>query len=249
MKSTILSLAVLASLLATLITQSQTTEENPNPKAEANLPRQIRIQAEFIEMPEPLYTKLMATPRTSTNDTALRAKCAELISAGDAHIRESMAVTALPGQTATTESISELIYPTEYDPGEMPNEVNGVAPGPNTQWATPPTPASFDTKNLGSTFEVEAKIADDNSFIEVRCTPTIVYHVDTLNYGAEKISGAAGPIEMPVFFVLTCQTEAVLVPGQPTIIATLSPPNEKGFPDSTRKILVFLRADILTVGK
>ncbi|MCX8239464.1 MAG: hypothetical protein OSB05_11655 [Akkermansiaceae bacterium] len=33
----------------------------------------IRVQAEFIEMPEATYTKLISIPRTPTNDTDLRA--------------------------------------------------------------------------------------------------------------------------------------------------------------------------------
>lgn len=252
MKSTILTLAILSSLLATLILKSQSPTEDFDPLGEVaaeDLPRMIRVHTEFIEMPHATYTKLLSKPSTSANDTALRAECAKLVAKGDARIIESLCVTAFPGQSATTESIAEYIYPTEYDPGEVPSEVNGNPPGPDTPWGSPPNPTSFETKNTGSTFEVEAQIDANDDFIELRFTPTLVYLEDTLNWGADKHSGAAGPVLMPQFYVLSVKTGASLVDGQTTMVAGLSPQNDKGFIDTSRKIMVFTRADIITVGK
>ena len=250
MKSTILTLAVLASILATLITKSQTPTEEFDPLGEIDdLPKVIRVQTEFIEMPHATYTKLMAKPRTSANDSGLRAECAKLVKAGEAGVLETMCVVALPGQSATVESVSEFIYPTEYDPGELPNKINGEAVNGNHPIGSPPTPTAFETKNTGSTLEVEAQIDFNSSIVELLMTPTIVYHVDTINWGAEKISGAAGPVEMPTFYVLSVKTGTTLVSGQAQMVAALSPKDENGATDSTRKIMVFVRADILTVGK
>jgi len=252
MKSTILTLAVLASLLATLILKSQSPTEDFDPLGEAataDLPRMVRVHTEFIEMPHATYTRLVSKPSTSANDTALRAECAKLVAAGEAGVLESFCATVIPGQAVTTESIAEYIYPTEYDPGEVPNKVNGQAPGPDTQWGSPPNPTSFEIKNTGSTFEVEAQIDQNESFIELRFTPTLVYLADILNWGADKRSGAAGPVEMPQFYVLSVKTGATLVDGQTTLMGALSPQNEKGFIDTSRKIMVFTRADLIVVGK
>lgn len=253
MKSIILSLAVLSSLLATLVLQSQTPTEDFDPLgevADADLPKMIRVHAEFIEMPQATYTELLSKPSTSANDTQLRAECAELIAGGEARLVESMSVTAIPGQAATVESIAEYIYPTEYDPGEVPQEVNGIPPGPDAMaLGSPPNPTAFDIKNTGSTLEVEAQIDVNETFIELRFTPTIVYFVDNLNYGADEHRGAAGPILMPQFYVLSVRTGASLINGQPTMVAAHSPKNEEGFTDSSRKIMLFMRADLLTVGK
>jgi len=260
MKSTILTLTLLACFVATLVTHSQTSvNENPfgtknqednSPTTEVNEgPVMVRVQAEFIEMTQASYTKLMAKPRTSANDHDLRAECAKLIAREEARIIESMCITALPGQTATSESVSEYIYPTEYHPGEIPNTINGQPSPPNTPFASPPTPSAFDTKNTGSSLEAEIQISPDNQLIELRCTPTIVYHLDTINWGAEKVSGAAGPIKMPSFYVLTIKTGTNLVSGQPTMVAALTPKNEDGLHDPSFKVMVFFRADILNVGK
>ncbi|MDF1710787.1 MAG: hypothetical protein P1U90_01015 [Akkermansiaceae bacterium] len=250
MKSTIVTLAIFASILLTLFTHSQTSTEEFDPLGEINdLPKMIRVQAEFIEMPHETYTGLMSKPRTSGNDSDLRAECAKLVKAGDAGILETMCVTALPGQSATTESISEFIYPTEYEPGELPNEINGEAVNGDHPIGSPPTPSAFDTKNTGSTFEVEAQIDANESIVELRFTPTLVYLTDIVNWGAEKAVGAAGPVEMPTFYVLSVKTGTTLIAGQPSMVAALSPKDEKGNTDPSRKVMVFIRADILTVGK
>lgn len=251
MKSAILSLAILASLFATLITHSQTTktEEDPLAEIQEQLPRLIRVSAEFIEMPEATYTNLISKARTSSNDTDLRAACAKLVAQGEAGILESLSVNALPGQSTTSESISEFIYPTEFEPGEVPSQIDGESTTPQAAFGTPPSPSSFDTKNLGSTFEVEAAIDFENPFIELRLSPSIHWHVGSVNWGADVSSGPAGPIEMPIFYSLSCRTGAVVLDGKPTLIATLSPKNDKGFTDFSRKVMLFVRADILTVGK
>ena len=250
MKSTILTLIVLASVFATLITHSQTQQDNHEHVVEeegVDVPRMIRVQAEFIEMPHTTYTRLMAKPRTSANDADLRAECAKLIEKEEAHIIDTMCVTGLPGQSATTESISEYIYPTEYEPGELPLEINGEEPPLNSSYGSPPLASSFDTKNIGSTFEVEASCDQASRIVEVRFTPTLVYQGDLQNWGAEKVSGPAGPILMPEFYVLKAVTGAVVVSGQPTMISTHTPKNTDGKYDPSRKIMLFLRADILDV--
>ncbi len=250
MKSTFFSLLVLTSLLATLTTRSQIPTADFDPLGEINdLPRMVRIQAEFIEMSHPTYTKLMAKPRTSANDADLRAECAKLVAADQAGVLETMCVTALPGQNATSESIAEYIYPTEYEPGEVPDKINGDAAPGDTLWGSPPTPTAFDIRNLGSTFEVEPMIDVNGLMVEVRFRPTIVYHVDTINWGSEKTIGAAGPIETPTFYTLQLSSGTILVSGEPSMVAALSPKNDKGLTDTSRKIIIFLRADILTVGK
>lgn len=247
MKATILTLGVFATILATLFTRSQTANADFDPLGEINdLPKLIRVQAEFIEMPHATYTQLMAKPRTGANDTALRARCAKRIAAEDAGILETMGVTVLPGYSATAESVAEYIYPTEYEPGEIPTKVTG---NPQKSWASPPLPTAFDVRNTDSTFEVEAMIDQNNQFVEIRFTPDLVYHIKNINWGAEKIDGAAGPVEMAHFYSLSVKTGTTLMTGQPTMVAALSPKDDKGITDPSRKVMVFLRAEVLTVGQ
>ncbi|MCU0781398.1 MAG: hypothetical protein MUF04_09910, partial [Akkermansiaceae bacterium] len=77
-----------------------------------DLPKMIRVQVEFIELSHDRFTELMFGPKTSANDTELRARLAELVKEGNATIVETMSCIAKSGQKATTEAIREFIYAT-----------------------------------------------------------------------------------------------------------------------------------------
>jgi len=130
-----------------------------------------------------------------------------------ADIMTAPSVVALPGQSATIEIIREFIYPTEYEPPELPNQVGGnvgggvVGVGGGGGGAgfpvTPATPSAFDTKNTGVTLEVEAQIDQNDSIIELRFTPTIVEFEGFVNYGSPITAPATDALGNPVQIVIT----------------------------------------------
>src|SRR5690606_34434298 len=84
-------------------------------------------------------------------------------------------VTARSGQKATIEVIREFIYPTEYEPPELPTSVGsstvgGLGIGGGLTGAgstssfpvTPATPTAFETKNTGVTLEIEPTIGEND---------------------------------------------------------------------------------------
>jgi general secretion pathway protein D len=81
-------------------------------------------------------------------------------------------VTTRSGQKANIEIIREFIYPTEYEPPELPNTVGatgGIGGGVGGGGAgifpvTPATPTAFETRNTGVMLEIEPTI-DDNNFV------------------------------------------------------------------------------------
>jgi len=131
-----------------------------------------------------------------------------------ADIMTAPSVVALPGQSATIEIIREFIYPTEYEPPELPNQVGGnigggivgggVGGGGGGGFpVTPATPSAFDTKNTGVTLEVEAQIDANDSIIELRFTPTIVEFEGFVNYGSPITAPATDALGNPVQIVIT----------------------------------------------
>ena len=130
-----------------------------------------------------------------------------------ADIMTAPSVVALPGQSATIEIIREFIYPTEYEPPELPNQVGGGIGGQQGGVAgggggagfpvTPATPSAFDTKNTGVTLEVEAQIDANDSIIELRFTPTIVEFEGFINYGSPITAPATDALGNPVQIVIT----------------------------------------------
>lgn len=165
-----------------------------------------------------------------------------------ADIMTAPSVVAIPGETATIEIIREFIYPTEYDPPELPNQVGGgiglgggIGGGGGGAGAggagfpvTPANPTAFETKNTGVTLEVEAQIDQNDSIIELRFTPTIVEFEGFINYGspitAPSTDALGNPvqtvitenrIEMPVFSVRSVRTGITIYDGYTVAVGGL----------------------------
>ena len=250
MKYVILSLVLIISFFASVITYSQANDPfapSDDPfAAEDSEPLMIRVHTEFIEMPHATFTELMAAPRTTANDTDLRERCAELIEKNEARIIESLTVNALPGQSATTANITEFVYPTEYEWSSHPLQVKAVDISSKLRIGFPSTPPAFETKNVGSTLEVEANF-DNSKFVEVRLTPTIVYHTGEDVWGAWTNGDVTIESSKPRFYMLKTVTGATMITGQPHMLSAHSPQDKTGSYDPSRKIMLFVRADVITL--
>jgi len=150
-------------------------------------------------------------------------------------------VMAKPGAKATIEIIREFIYPTEYEPPELPNAVGGnvgagnlVGGGGTTFPVTPATPTTFETKNTGVTLEIEPNVGANDSVIDLRFAPQIVEFEGFINYGSPITSPATNAlgnptqvtitenrIEMPVFSVRRVQTGITIYDGYTVAVGGL----------------------------
>lgn len=241
------------SMTATSILHAQNQPYDPmGAEAEALLPRHVRTQVEYIELSLEQMTALMADPKATKTDTILRQRVAELIKTDKATIIETQMVIARSGEKATSESIREYIYPTEYEPSELPTTVkieNGAEEKiTRKDLATPPTPTAFETRNLGTTLEVEPTIGEGNHTIDLRLSPEIVYHIENKKWSTWKGQHGEADIMMPIFYTLRVNTGLTLANGKPSLVAALSPKNDKGATDFSRKILIFVKCDVIIVG-
>ncbi len=123
-------------------------------------------------------------------------------------------VTAKSQQKATIEIIREFIYPTEYEPPELPNStgssfgggglgVLGGGGGSSTFPVTPATPTAFDTRNTGVTLEIEPTIGENDFVIDLRFVPEIVEFEGFINYGSPIQSPSTDALGNPVVSVIT----------------------------------------------
>ncbi len=123
-------------------------------------------------------------------------------------------VTAKSGQKATIEIIREFIYPTEYEPPELPqsvgttgNNLNGLGglggSGGGSFPVTPATPTAFDTRNTGVTLEIEPTIGENDFVIDLRFVPEIVEFEGFINYGSPIQSPSTDALGNPVTSVIT----------------------------------------------
>ncbi len=130
------------------------------------------------------------------------------------------------GQKAKIEVIREFIYPTEFDPPEIPQNFGGgntngggggggflgigglggggggggsVAAFP----VTPTTPTNFETKNTGITMEVEPTIGADGYTIDLALQPEVIEFEGFINYGSPIQTGATDALGNPTTVILT----------------------------------------------
>ena len=123
------------------------------------------------------------------------------------------------GQSATIESVREFIYPTEYEPPELPNQIGGNigidADGGFVQQAagvtpvTPAHPTAFETTNLGCMLEVLPQLGEDG-IIEVSIKPEIRDFDGFINYGTPILGGSNSSVFDPTGGVLSGGSFGVL---------------------------------------
>jgi general secretion pathway protein D len=150
-------------------------------------------------------------------------------------------VVTRPGQLAKMEQVREFIYPTEYDPPEIPNQFgidsitiigDGLGPisGRGSAFpATPATPTAFETRKVGKSIEVEPTVAADNKTISLNVLMDFTEFSGFINYGTPIIdSGSlingqpsvatANEILMPVFDAIKETTSITIWDGQTVAI-------------------------------
>jgi len=150
-------------------------------------------------------------------------------------------VMARSGQRAKIEVIREFIYPTEYDPPEIPNQfgatgaVVGAGGGGGGAFpVTPATPTAFETRNTGVTLEVDPVLGADEFTIDLNLAPEVVEFDGFINYGspiqttAVNALGLVVPvvitenrIEMPIFNTRKVSTQVTIWDGQTVALGGL----------------------------
>ncbi len=218
--------------------------------------KQIRVQVEFIDVSHEQFTELMFGPKPPTNDGELRQQVAQLIKDSKATVVETLLCSTRNGQKATSESVEEIIYPTEYEPAEIATDtvVKGENGAPDYKAkkldpATGPLPTAFDTRNVGSTLEIEPVLSSDLKTIDLRFVPEIVYHVGNEVWAEWKGEHGNSPVQMPTFYAIRINTRVTLSEGHYMLAAALSPKNKDGVPDFTRKLMIFVKADVVETGR
>ena len=103
-------------------------------------------------------------------------------------------VTTKSGQKATIEIIREFLYPTQFQPPQIPQTIGstfggtslglGTAQSPPSFPVTPTTPTNFEKRNTGVSLEVEPVIGPDNFTIDLNLEPQVVEFDGFINYGS-----------------------------------------------------------------
>ena len=148
-----------------------------------------------------------------------------------ADIMARPSVVTRSGQAANVFIGREFIYPTEYEPPELPSSVG--TSGDGSFPVTPATPTAFEMKELGIGLEV-LPVADANKrYIDITINPSITDFDGFVNYGSPITSASGGllgaqtivltqnAILMPVFSVQKSSTQLTVADGSTIVFAGL----------------------------
>lgn len=206
---------------------------------------QVRISLQFIEVSHPMLTELLAGEDQSGK--ALHAKAFSLSKEGKARILETCVLTGRGRQKLSLESLREEIYPTEVTPPSLP--CGGFSPLPK-----PPmpylrefrTPTAFETRNTGVTFEVEPVASEDGGSVKLTLSSEVVIPVRLHVIDEYRDHWGDASIRMPVYESWRSNSTISVIPGRFAMVSVIHPKPVAPSPAQSRRILVFVRADIIT---
>jgi beta-lactamase regulating signal transducer with metallopeptidase domain len=223
------------SILASLAACRRTDSSNIPPTTGSHV--QIKLQTVEFEDPT-LLEKLFDTDSNNREYTGFLSlekldELLENLSQSGITLQNHPRLVSSPGKTATAEVIREFIYPTEYDPPELPTESETSDSGPFP--VTPSTPTSFETRNVGLSYEVIASRAGTEGIgIDMKIEHS--RFLGFVNYGSpimgttKGILGGTTPIvitenriEMPVFQSQRYDTELVIPFGYTVALIGFAP--------------------------
>ncbi|MEK7949174.1 Amuc_1098 family type IV pilus outer membrane protein [Luteolibacter soli] len=149
--------------------------------------------------------------------------------------------TSRSGQQTKVEVIREFIYPTEYEPPELPNSIGGgnevdfdtglVSGSQSSFPVTPATPTSFEMKPVGVVLDVLPTVSEDRHYIDIAIKPSVTDFDGFVNYGTPITSPGSdafgnptttvvtpNEILMPVFSVMKSETNLTVADGATLVI-------------------------------
>ncbi|WP_035611513.1 hypothetical protein [Haloferula sp. BvORR071] len=235
---------------------AEAAKDPAGPAAEG--PKVVQVQVEMIEVSHEALTGLLfMRPKGSADATPLRQEIQEMVKTGKAKILETQIVTGRSGEKCSVESIQELIYPKEYEPAEIPNnltlpekvgEVNPEIAKALAGLVTPHNPSAFESRNVGSTLEIEPTTDATGKLIDLRFAPNLVWHTgNTIWQERKDVLGNELKIEEPEFYSLRATTALTMKDGAYSLAAVLSPKDQEGHADMERKVMMFVKCDVLSV--
>lgn len=206
-------------------------------------PRLVRVSLQFIGLPHSILTEMLTGHEKSGQ--AFHDKAVALSNEGQAQLLETCMVVARSGRKASLESIREEIYPTEYQPPRLPCDLSGdrLASDPpmNPSFRSP---TAFETRNTGVTFEVQPTWNSDGT-IDLRLSAEIGTRLRLETWMEHVDQWGDGSIRMPIYETWRFNTAINVESGKFELVTALTPKATAPAPAVSRKILVFVRTDIL----
>ena len=238
----LLSLLLPLALAACLPTQAQEKPtKSPEPAAES-ASTNIHLTFEFIEVALADLNDWVVDHPLSSDATELRDTLKRWSKEKRASVIEMVTIHCKSGQRAKAESIAEVIYPTEYDPAQMPatiSQVHNLVQSP----ATPINGTAYEVRNVGVTVEVDPVVSGDRKSVDLNLAPEIVKRLENLAWPNDEVDPDFRA-EVPQFYTAKITTQLSVKPGVPSLVGTVRLPEAVKDRREDPVVILFVRADL-----
>lgn len=228
-------------------------------------PKLIQVVYEVFSLPEGEGAQ---SQRDSLTDRELYSRMVTGLEKGEVRQEKLLAIRSLTGQKATVDHASEFMFPTQFEPPKLPNQLGGyLEQSPDVENAslaesvaeakkgagwhegnfpvTPATPSAFATLKLGDSLEIEATLGAEVGLVLLRFAATHLALKAPDSWG-QGLSEA----NMPRFEEQKLQSSFSLKGGEPSMIGTISPsPATRKTNKEARVWFAFVTASVVEVKK
>lgn len=207
------------------------------------LAQQVRVTVRVIEVPHRELTKWTAGERPGGPE--LHDRALKLALAGGAEIVDTNVLVVRSGEKAVTESIAETIYPTEWEPSGMGLEGNPLdSKEPFPILLRPTDFVSFETRNTGTTLEIEPMIHAGRGMIDLRLSFEMVERAALETWMEFRDEWGDASVKRPIFDTRRLTSAITLAAGRFELFNVFNP-KPATVPAAATRQLVFVGAEIL----
>jgi len=128
-------------------------------------------------------------------------------------------ITTKSGSRASIEVVREFIYPTEFEPPQIPQTITPprtslIDEGGSTGSipVTPTTPTAFEMRKVGVILSVEPVVGSDGATIDLNLEPEVTEFEGFINYGSPILAPSSGPMIDPLLGLIN-RPEQVITPN------------------------------------
>lgn len=179
---------------------------------------QVQIDATFVNFSRGQIEKLA---RSSDSAAPATADLLKLWKSGKGVLLHTLKLTTRSGVNAEAKSVSEVIYPTDF---QMPSPSNS----PDAATSPLPIPDMFDTREVGAILQATPTVGPDGRTIDIVMVPEITAPPEwrTVTITGTDAGGRKLLLEVPqpVFHTRNIMTSIVLQDGETAVLGGMNSP-------------------------
>lgn len=205
---------------------------------------QLGILVEYYEIDHAALPPMLREYQKQPDASGLLKQVQEMAKNGAARMTESGYLVTRSGQRAKIESMREFIYPTEWEPAELPQKLSGPIDR-DVQLVTPATPTAYEMRPVGNTLEVDPVITADGNYVDLNIAPELVEFHGFKNWGHDEST-----TPMPLFHSTKTSTAMTVKLSGTELLGVFTPSAAHGKEGKGKRVLGFVSAyDIVATTK